>query len=152
MSDVHWFAIYEKATGRLHTTASIDLDDPDTAIDQATGRPYSLSGMRGISHPGVTAGTHEYRKDLAAGGVKIAERRGGPIDRGFEVVELAKDPSLKPVGDPDGWQEWDETQHVMVERSGADRRQRMLQSIREQEIALEADMVTRGEAVPPRTR
>lgn len=152
MSDVHWFAIYEKATGRLHTTASIDLDDPDTAIDEVTGRPYSLSGMRGISHPGVTAGTHEYRKDLAAGGVKIAERRGGPIDRGFEVVELAKDPSLKPVGDPDGRQEWDEAQHVMVERSGATRRLREHDSLMRRLDDLEDDMRNRGEDPPPRTR
>lgn len=152
MSNVKWFAIYDKATGYLHTTASIDLDDPDTAIDEATGRPYSLSGMRGISHPGVTAGTHEYRKNLAAGAVEVKERRGGPVDRGFEVMELAKDPRLAPDGDPDGMQEWDEATHEMREVSGAVMRAKRLESVRAQEVALEADMTARGESVPPRTR
>lgn len=158
MANVKWYAIYEKATGRLHSTASIDLDDPDTAIDEETGRPYSKSGLRGISHPAVTAGTHEYRKDMGIKPdsedelrfpemeMKVAPRRGGPIDRGFEVVELAIDPRLAPDDDPDGRQEWDEAKRAMVVVAGSVMRLRRLSSLRAQEDRLLADMARRGES------
>lgn len=45
-----WYAIYDKTAGRLHATASIDLDDPDTEI-HPSGQPFSVSGLRGIAHP-----------------------------------------------------------------------------------------------------
>lgn len=161
--DIRWFAIYDKATGQLYTQASVDLDDEDTAIDEKTGLPYSLSGLRGIAHPDVMAGTHEYRKDL---GVKedadalvrspehqrkIAPRKTPLEGRGpLEAVELAFNPQTPPDGDPDGAREWDAAARQFVDRSGAVLRMRRLTALRGQERALEAAMVERGETLPPR--
>lgn len=133
--DVHYYTLYVAATGLEYAQrVTVDLDDPDTAIDEATGQPYSLSGLRGIAHPDVLA-----EKGLVA--IEAEDDGGNKID-----------PQEPPNSDPDGSWEIDPVSHRFKVRSGAESRRRELAAIRQREATLEADMTARGETVPPRTR
>jgi hypothetical protein len=116
MADVKWYAIYEKATGRLHTTASIDLDDPDTAVDPVTQRPYSLSGMRGIAHPDEIT------------------------TQDFEAIELAFSPQAEPLGMQGGRYEWDETRREFVARDGRELKVQELTNLEQRVTELKAEL------------
>lgn len=157
MANVKWFVIVDVATGAERSRASIDLDDPDTAIDRKTGLPYSKSGLKGISHPDVTARKARYERKGASAEIKAipaAERpawiaeNGGP----FEAIEVPFDPARPPVDDPDGYYEVDAEAYLAGNRdclrlvSGATIRARRLEDLRREQAELEADMAARGEA------
>ena len=131
MANIRWFVLIEMATGRRHDIASIDMDDPDTALDEATGKPYSLSGKRGISHPAHSA------------------------ELGYEAVEVPFNPQIAPPDDPDGRYEVDAAAYLSGDKgqsvkavSGTENRRRRLLRLREQVSALESDMAARNEPRP----
>lgn len=134
MADIRYYTLYDAATGAEYAKrVTVDLDDADTAIDEATGQPFSRSGLRGIAAPAVLAS-----KGLVA--VEAQDEGGRKID-----------PQERPDSDPDGAWELDAVSHRFKVRSGAEWRRRQLEGLREREAALEADMTLRGETVPLRT-
>ena len=73
-------------------------------------------------------------------------------DGGFEVVPLAFNPQVSPLGDLDGCYEWDAQSRAFSAQSGATTRLKRLETLRREEVALETEMVTKGETVPTRSR
>lgn len=164
MSNIKWFVIVNTATGEPRSWASIDLDDPDTEIDVSSGLPYSKSGLKGISHPEVSARRSRYARTGRNALIEaipdderdtwIAEH-GGP----FEAVEIPFDPTQPPAGDKDGHFDVDRQVFLAGDKancvklvSGEGRRAKTLIGLREAAAKLEADMITRGESLPPGSR
>ena len=136
MADVRWYAIVD-ADGNLVSQASIDLDDPDTAIDPGTGMPYSRSNEQSPLHGRIAAPFRLAEKVLS-----IAEA----VDETGRSVN----PQTTPPDDPEGRYEFDPTARRFRAVSGAVLRVKRLEVLRDQEAALESEMRSRGESIPSR--